>query len=170
MAHVGDMDAEATFEASLEGQSTVHRTTAADFAETLTSAVEQPAVGTPLPFEGVSLSDASVETDFDLAALDAARTGVTPAGLGVAEYGTVTLPSSPAGDELAALYVDRHVAVLAASDLVDGMAEAYERIDDAVRPGSQILATGPSATADMGELIRGVHGPHETHVVVLEDR
>jgi L-lactate dehydrogenase complex protein LldG len=164
------MDTVATFEASLEGQSAVHRTDAAGFAGTIDTVVEPPAVGSALPLEGVSLADAGVETDFDLGALDAARTGVTPAAIGVAEYGTVTLPSSPAGDELAALYVDRHVAVLAANDLVEDMATAYERIDDAVRPGSRILATGPSATADMGDLIRGVHGPHETHVVVLEDR
>jgi L-lactate dehydrogenase complex protein LldG len=166
------MDTVSTFEASLEGQSTVHVTTATDFAETLESAIESPAVGTPLPYEGVSLADAGVETDPDLEALDAAQTGVTAAGLGIAEYGTVTIVSGEAGTELASLYVDRHVAVLAASDIVPDMAAAYERIDDEVGAGedTQILATGPSATADMGDLIRGVHGPHETHVVVVDDR
>lgn len=166
------MDTVSTFEASLEGQSTVHVTTASDFPDTLESAIDPPAVGTPLPYEGVSLADTGVEIDFDLATLDAARTGVTPAGLGIAEYGTVTIVSSEAGEELASLYADRHIAVLAASDLVPDMAAAYERIDGEVAAGenTQILATGPSATADMGDLIRGVHGPHETHVVVVEDR
>jgi len=169
---MGGMDTVGTFADALEGQSTVHVTTASAFPDALESAIDPPAVGTPLPYEGVSLADAGVETDFDLAALDAARTGVTPAGLGIAEYGTVTLVSNEAGTELASLYVDRHVAVLAASDLAPDMPAAYERIDDGVAAGeaTQILATGPSATADMGELIRGVHGPHETHVVVVEDR
>lgn len=166
------MDAVSTFEDSLEGQSSVHRATAADFAETLETAIDPPAVGIPLPFEDVSLAETAVEVDPDLDAIDAANTGVTAAGLGIAEYGTVTIVSSDAGEELVSLYANRHVAVLAASDLVSDMPSAYERIDDDVDTGSdtQILATGPSATADMGELIRGVHGPHETHVVVLEDR
>ena len=29
--------------------------------------------------------------------------------------------------------------------------------------------TGPSATADMGPLVRGVHGPGKLHIIVLED-
>ena len=166
------MDAVSTFEAALADRSTVHRTTAADAAATIDDAVTTPAVGTPLPYDGVSLGETAVERDPDLAAIDAARTGVTPAGIGIADYGTVTLPSTSDGAELCALYVDRHVAVLAESDLVDGMEPAYERIagDAASGDATQILATGPSATADMGELIRGVHGPHETHVVVVTDR
>jgi L-lactate dehydrogenase complex protein LldG len=166
------MDTVSTFEESLDGQSTVHRTTAADLAATLESAIDPPAVGTRLPFEGVSLAETAVEVDPDLDAIEAATTGVTAAGLGVAEYGTVTIVSSDDSEELVSLYANRHVAVLAASDLVRDMPSAYERIGEDVAAGSgtRILATGPSATADMGELIRGVHGPHETHVVVLEDR
>lgn len=166
------MDTVATFEAALEGQSTVHRTTADGFAEVLSAAVEEPAVGTPVPLDGISLADAGVETDPDLAAIDAARTGVTAAGLGVAEYGSITIRSSEAGDEILSLYVPRHVAVLAESDLVPDMAGAFDRLGEAFEAGTdaQVFATGPSSTADMGGLIRGVHGPHETHVVVLEDR
>ncbi len=166
------MDAVSTFESALADQSTVHRTPAADFAATIDAAITEPAVGTSIPYTGVSLSDTAVDSDPDLAAIDAASTGVTPAGLGIGEYGTVTLPSTADGAELCSLYVDHHVAVLAESDLVDGMECAYDRIADEVASGTatQILATGPSATADMGELIRGVHGPHETHVVVVTDR
>jgi len=32
-----------------------------------------------------------------------------------------------------------------------------------------VLATGPSATADMGGLVHGAHGPKEVHVVLLRD-
>lgn len=166
------MDAVSTFESALADQSTVHRTTAGDFVATIDAAITEPAVGTPIPHDGVSLDGTAVDSDPDLAAIDAARTGVTPAEIGIADYGTVTLPSTADGAELCALYVDRHVAVLAESDLADGMDQAFDRIADEVADGTatQILATGPSATADMGELIRGVHGPHETHVVVVTDR
>jgi len=30
------------------------------------------------------------------------------------------------------------------------------------------MATGPSATGDMGALVQGVHGPSEVHVIVVE--
>jgi L-lactate dehydrogenase complex protein LldG len=32
-----------------------------------------------------------------------------------------------------------------------------------------VLATGPSATADMGELVLGAHGPESVHVVILDE-
>jgi len=181
------------FRSSLQGSATLHETAADGATETLSAVVEPLAVGTPLPFEGVSLPD-TVETDFSPADLERAETGVTPARHAIATYGTVTLAADPAGTELVSLYPPRHVAVLAASAVVPDMAAAYERLDadigggeaetdsetngpDADRPGAsdrgvdtQVLATGPSATADMGTLVEGVHGPHEVHIVLLEDR
>jgi L-lactate dehydrogenase complex protein LldG len=61
---------------------------------------------------------------------------------------------------------------VAASDIEPGVKAAYERLGDAAEAGqdTHVLATGPSATADMGALVEGVHGPHEVHVIVLEDR
>ena len=162
----------ATFESSLQGVATVHTTAAESFRETLAVAIEEPAVGTPLPFDGVSLASSPVTLDPSPSDVSAATTGVTPAGMGIADYGTVTLPSGADGDELVSLYTPRHVAVVAASDVVPDMPAAYERMSSEFAAGmdSQILATGPSATADMGTLVEGVHGPHETHVVILEDR
>ena len=158
-----------TFESSVPGA--VHRTTAEDADAVLAEAIEGPAVGTALPYDEVSLPE-SVDTDPSPSALEAAATGVTPAALGIADYGTVTIPSGAAGDELVSLYTPRHVAVVAASDVVPDMPTAYERLGEDFAAGmdTQILATGPSATADMGTLVQGVHGPSETHVVVLEDR
>ncbi|WP_335998879.1 LUD domain-containing protein [Halorientalis halophila] len=162
-------DSLSTFETAVPG--TVHRTAAADASEALAEAIEPPAIGTAIPHDGVSLPD-SVETDLSPSDLESAATGVTPAALGIAEYGTVTIPSGAAGDELVSLYTPRHVAVVAASDVVPDMAAAYERLSEDFAAGAdtQILSTGPSATADMGTLVQGVHGPSETHVVLLEDR
>lgn len=151
----------------------VHRTTAAKATETIATLIEEPAVGTPIPIEDVTLSELPVETDPTPARLEAARTGVTAAGLGVASYGTITIESSPAGEEPTSLFVDRHVAVIAASDLVGDMHAAIERIAadiDGDGASTHVLTTGPSATADMGELAVGVHGPRTVHVVVVTDR
>ena len=158
-----------TFESSVPGE--VHRTTAADAEEAIADAISDPAIGTALPLDGLSLP-ASVGTDLSPSALRAAETGVTPATLGVAAYGPVAIPSTADGTELVSLYTSRHVAVVAASDVVADMPAAYERLgeDAAAGTDTQILATGPSATADMGTLVQGVHGPSETHVVLVEDR
>jgi L-lactate dehydrogenase complex protein LldG len=171
-----------TFRASLVGSATLHETTADDATEAISAVVESPAVGTPLPFEGLSLPE-TVETEFSPSDLDAAQTGVTPARHAIANYGTVTLASDPEGTELASLYAPRHVAVVAASAIVPDMETAYERLNGDIAGGTesaggltgtgadtQVLATGPSATADMGTLVEGVHGPHEVHVVLLADR
>ena len=142
--------------------------------DTLSSLVEPPVVAAPLPFEGVSYDDVDhpITLSPSPSELDAARTGIAPAGLGVADYGTVTIRSTAGGDEFASLYPERHVVVLAASDIVPDMPAAFERLATEFSEGqnSQILATGPSATGDMGELVKGVHGPQEVHIVILEDR
>jgi len=166
-------DAMATFEDALGALDvTLTRTDADDFDEALSAVVEPPAVGAPLPFEGVSLADADVTVDPTTADLQAAQTGVTAAAFAIAEYGTLFLAADPAGTEPVSLYPATHVAVVAASDVYPTSDAAFERLADEFAAGTTtgILATGASATADMGELVTGVHGPGEVHVVVLEDR
>lgn len=226
-----DTDHIDTFEAELAALDVgLTRTDAAGFPAALADAVERPAVGVELPQAGVSLSDADVTADPTPAALDDAATGVTAAALGVADYGTVVVRPTGAGEEPVSLFPERHVAVLAASDLVAEMPAALEALSDAFgagpatetgdgdtddpdpdpdrrsnpdqgssrrsnpdqdsdrrsnpdseasaatdggsagTPGDAILATGPSATADMGALVQGVHGPRTVHVVLVEDR
>ncbi len=174
---------------------TVERTTAERLAGAVERVVEPPAVGTGVGIDGVSLPEsvASLPTAATPAAarergdlLRAAKTGVTPARRGIAERGTVTVRSRGAGDELASLYVDRHVAVLPASNVVSDVRTALAGVADGVaaarasegdgaaadddRSASEVLTTGPSATADMGALVEGVHGPREVVVLAVEDR
>ncbi len=132
------------------------------------TALAPPAVGVPLPWDDVSLPG-SVRTDPTPAALDGATTGVTGAALAVADYGSIVLRATPAGTEPVSLFPDRHVAVLRERDVVADMSAAFEWLGDDLRStrGSAVLATGPSATADMGELVKGAHGPKEVHVVVV---
>lgn len=146
------------------------RTTADELEPTLSEFVSDPAVGVRLPFDGASLPG-SVTLDPTPAELDAARTGVTAASLAVADYGSVVLESTPEGAEQVSLFPDLHVAVLRADDIAPDMPAAFEWLGPRVRDsgGSAILATGPSATADMGSLVRGAHGPKDVHVVILDD-
>lgn len=161
----------ATFEESLERLEVGWTHTDADgFAETLRTVCADPTVGTPLPWDDVALPD-WVDTDPTAADVRAAATGVSHAGIGIADYGSVVLPATTDGTEPVSLYPETHVPVLRRSDLVDGMPEAFSWLAENVTAegGSAIVATGPSATADMGALVKGAHGPKAVHVVVLDD-
>ena len=146
-------------------------TPAADAREAIEAALEPPAVGVPLPFDDVSLP-ATVETAPTPADLVDARTGITPARFAIAASGTVAIESTATGAEPFSLYPERHVAVVAESDVVPNLGAGFDRLERAFAAGddSVVFATGRSATADMGGLVHGVHGPGEVHVVLLEDR
>jgi len=135
-------------------------------AELVAAAAGDPAVGVDIA--GASLPD-RVETDPTTAELRAAHTGVTGASLGVAEYGSVAVEADAAGTEPVSLFVDRHVVVLRESDLVPDMSDAFAWLGPRARDESVdvVFATGPSATADMGGLVHGAHGPKEVHVVLV---
>ena len=137
--------------------------------ETIADLLSGPAVGTPLDIEDASLPEA-VTTGPTTAELEAAETGVTTASLAIAEYGSVVLRATPEGSEPISLFNDLHVVVLQESDIVPDMATAFEWFGDELREtrDSAIIATGPSATADMGALVQGAHGPKEVEVIVVQ--
>jgi L-lactate dehydrogenase complex protein LldG len=152
---------------------TVDRVPSDAFDAALGRRLEQPAVGVPLPLEDVSLADHPVEIAPSPNELAAARTGVTPVGPAVAEYGSVVVPSGDEGAEQVSLYPDTHVGVLAESDIVDSLAEALADLSGSVAAEgltSAVFATGPSGTADMGSVVYGAHGPASVHLIIVEDR
>lgn len=148
----------------------VSRIERGELADTIGRVVRTPAVGVPVGIDGESLPDI-VEMEPTIDDVRAARTGVTPAALGIAEYGSVVLEADPFGGEVASVFPELHVAVLHESDVVGEMREAFEWLGPRVRENrsSEIIATGPSATADMGGLVRGAHGPEAVHVILVAD-
>ncbi|MFB6353221.1 MAG: LUD domain-containing protein [Halobacteriales archaeon] len=162
-----------TLEASLDALDVTHgRTTAAELPDAVRDAVVEPAVGASLPWDGLSLGGTPVDLEPTPAALQAAATGVTAAGAAIAAEGSLLIQGRPAGDEPTSLYPPRHVAVLRERDVLEGVAEAVEWLAGEFGAGrrSAVIATGASATADMGELVAGVHGPGEVHVITVTDR
>ncbi|MDL5360758.1 LUD domain-containing protein [Halalkalicoccus sp. NIPERK01] len=160
-----------TFEGTLDGLAVETTRLAPEaFEDALEAVVDEPAVGTPLPMASVSLEGTSVVTDPTPRRLTEAVTGVTAASLGIADYGSVVLPSTPEGGEPVSLFCDHHVVVIDAADIVPDMPTAIGRMATTLADEreSAIIATGPSATADMGALVRGAHGPKTVHVLVLE--
>lgn len=148
------------------------RVEAAAFEAALEEVVESPAVGAPLGIEGVSLEDTEVTVPPTPRLLMDAETGVTRVHGGIAEHGTFVIQSDADGTEPVSLYPRTHVGVVRASDLHEDVESVAAWLDEEFDAGrdSAILATGASATADMGELVRGVHGPQTVHAIVITDR
>ena len=95
--------------------------------------------------------------------------GVTEAFAGVARTGSVCVDVGYQRTGMASLLAPLHVAVVAAETIVPQPRDLF-REDVLGGRGLQrsfVFITGPSATADMGPLVRGVHGPHRLHVIVL---
>lgn len=134
--------------------------------------VAAPAVGVDLPFAPDALAGTMVETDPTPGQIESASTGVTPARFAIAAYGTVAVPSTAAGEEPVSLFPSTHVAVVPGSELYADLDDGFDRLEAAFAEGTDgiVFATGPSATADMGGLVRGAHGPRTVHVVVVTDR
>jgi L-lactate dehydrogenase complex protein LldG len=137
-------------------------------AETVAEVLEPPAVGTALPWDDAALPE-EVTTEPTPADLRGATTGVTAASLAIAEYGSIVLDADEAGSDSVSLFNDLHVAVLREVDILPDMATAFECFGERLREtrGSAVIATGPSATADMGALVQGAHGPERVEVLVV---
>ncbi|MFC6976717.1 LUD domain-containing protein [Halomicroarcula sp. GCM10025709] len=127
-------ETDATFEASLDELGvSVTRTAASEVGAALDEAVREPAVGvapedefteTSLPF-----TEAGVELDPTPAALDEARTGVSTADLGVADYGSLVLTQTDRGSELVTLFVEHHVVLVHEADIAPDMDTAVETLE-----------------------------------------
>ena len=95
--------------------------------------------------------------------------GVTEAFAGVARTGSVCVDVGYQRTGMASLLAPLHIAVVAAETIVPQPRDLF-REDVLGGKGlarSFVFITGPSATADMGPLVRGVHGPHRLHIIVL---
>jgi L-lactate dehydrogenase complex protein LldG len=106
-------------------------------------------------------------TDDQLATADA---GVTEAFAGVARTGSICITMGGGLRAQASLLMPLHVALLPADRIVLRPRELFEPtpIGEEALKRNLVFVTGPSATADMGPLVRGVHGPHRLHILVLE--
>ncbi|WP_290811640.1 LUD domain-containing protein [Halovivax sp.] len=147
------------------------RVRSAELSGAIADRVVEPAVGVELPFAPRALAKCSIETNPSPRDVVAAETGVTPGSFAVASTGSVALPSSPDALEPIALYPERHVIVVPERELYDDLGDGLDRLADAFATGTEsvVFATGPSATADMGGLVRGAHGPRDVHVLTVID-
>ena len=99
--------------------------------------------------------------------------GITDVHAALAETGTLICHSDPAHSRGLSLVPPIHVAIVRSSDILPDMIDYWALFKDKPNtdlPSSIAFITGPSKTADIeGVLIKGVHGPQDVHIVVVED-
>ena len=100
-----------------------------------------------------------------------AAVGITSAEYGLADTGTMVMMSSPEQPRLVSLLPPVHLAIMPASRVLSGIDEFLEMVPKPMENSSSLVfITGGSRTADIEMiLVRGVHGPGEVHVVVVEE-
>ncbi|MCS7316243.1 MAG: lactate utilization protein [Bryobacterales bacterium] len=98
--------------------------------------------------------------------------GITTAEYALADTGSLALWASPEQTRLISVLPPVHVALVPASGLITGLDELLTLVPRPLENSSAlVLVTGPSRTADIEQiLVRGVHGPGEIHVIVVEER
>lgn len=108
---------------------------------------------------------------FSREAIAATQVGITSADYALADTGSLVMFTESNESRLLSLLPPCHIAVIESSRIVASL-------DDVFRlrplPGDQssamVVITGPSRTADIEmRLVRGVHGPGEIHVIIVED-
>jgi L-lactate dehydrogenase complex protein LldG len=111
---------------------------------------------------------------------------LTQAFAGIAETGTLMLPSGPARPTSNNLLPDNAIVLLHAADILACYEDAFDRLRLA-RPDSEVaagaarssgramlprnvmLVTGPSRSADIEQTLElGAHGPRRLHILVID--
>lgn len=98
--------------------------------------------------------------------------GITGATYALADTGSLVTIASASEPRLASLLPPIHVAVISATSILSGLDELFLTVPEPAKlSSSMVLITGPSRTADIEQiLVRGVHGPGEIHVVIVESQ
>ena len=102
------------------------------------------------------------------AATDATCLTFAPAG--IAETGTLLLPSGPLTPTSNNLLPDNALVLLHAADIVPCYEDAFDRLRlRGAMPRNVMLVTGPSRSADIEQTLElGAHGPRRLHILIID--
>lgn len=123
----------------------------------------------PIEVVRTDLHTDTAQRQANLVQAETIRVGITGADAGFATTGTLALVTTPDQARLPSLLPLVHICLLATADLYDTL-EAWMQTNgrEALHSSSSVaFITGPSRTSDIEmQLILGVHGPRDLHVVV----
>ncbi len=106
----------------------------------------------------------------DAEQLASAEAGITDAFAGVARTGSVCVSINSSLSSYISLLPRKHIVLLETKNIAARPRDIFEKyiLNKASNNTGWIFISGPSATADMGELVRGVHGPDKLHIILLD--
>jgi L-lactate dehydrogenase complex protein LldG len=100
-----------------------------------------------------------------------ADVGINFADYALADTGSLVFLSESKQSRLISLLPPVHIGIVARNKILSGLDELFMLVPQpAAQSSSMVIVTGPSRTADIEmRLVRGVHGPGEVHVIIVED-
>lgn len=157
-----------------EYDATVTRTDSAGMADTIACMTAKPTsknwiVADGFPAEWLPSSDSFLwEAQANIDNLNQCAGVLTICTVGIAMTGSIVLQHGPGeGKRQTSLLPDRHLCVIQASQVVETVPEAFDRLASAATHPLTFIS-GPSATADIEMTrIRGVHGPRQLDIILL---
>ena len=98
------------------------------------------------------------------------KIGITDAFCAIASTGSVCVSITKNLSSPASMLTRKHIVIVDSKTIVLRPREVFSEdyLDGKGLHQSFSIITGPSATADMGPLVRGVHGPEKLHIIILE--
>lgn len=113
------------------------------------------------------ISDSAI---FSREACATVEVGVTSADYALADTGSLIFLSESGESRLLSLLPPCHIAIIDRAKILTGLDELFTLQPDlGASSSAMVLITGPSRTADIEmRLVRGVHGPGELHVVIVD--
>ncbi len=100
-------------------------------------------------------------------------TAVSHALAGIAETGTVALPSGADNPTTLNFLPDHHIVVLKAADIEGDLESIWDRLRGKLGKGQMPralnLVTGPSRSGDIEQkILLGAHGPRALHLIIVD--
>jgi L-lactate dehydrogenase complex protein LldG len=89
---------------------------------------------------------------------------------GIAETGTLLMPSGPNAPTSNNLLPDHAIVLLRTADILASYEDAFDRLrESGPMPRNVMLITGPSRSADIEQTLElGAHGPRFLHVLIVD--
>ncbi len=99
-----------------------------------------------------------------------AKFGITDAFAAIARTGSVCVLNDETMSGSYSLFVNTHIALVNSKDVVENPRDIFQKepYKNITSNKDFIFISGSSATADMGPLVRGVHGPAKLYVIIIE--
>jgi L-lactate utilization protein LutC len=118
--------------------------------------------------EPPELDDKGIALDKAKRQLFDADIGITGVDYLIAETGSIILLSKPGAPRSVSLLPPVHIAVATRDQLLPDLFDLFDKLDTTAMPACVSIITGPSKTGDIElQLVTGVHGPGEVHVILL---